>query len=218
MRLVVTAASALVLIVGFGSATLKADIPGVAIPGTPKDLGSSTWNLGFEFLANTNVSVTALGNMDFGSPSSLSQPQQVGLWDSSGDLLASAYVNSSSTQIDNFAFTFVTPVSLFSGNYYIVGGQGGADYSGLEPIAVAPQITYVEDLYTYMGAAPDSPAIGPLNLAEPLTSESLTTTSYAGWFGGDVLLATPEPSYYLLLGAGITALLVTFRARRKTAA
>jgi hypothetical protein len=218
MRLVVTAAFALVLMLGFGSATLKADIPGVSITGTPTDLGSSTWNLGFEFLANTNVTVTALGNMDFGSPSNLSQPQQVGLWNSSGDLLASAYVTSSSTQIDNFAFTSITPVTLSSGNYYIVGGQGGAKYSGEEPIVVAQQITYVEDLYTYLGAAPNSPAIGPLTLAEPLTSEGLTTTSYAGWFGGDVLLATPEPSYYLLLGAGLTALLAMFRARAKTAA
>jgi hypothetical protein len=217
MRLVVTAASALVLVVGFGSATLKADIPGVSIPGTPTDLGPSFFNLGFEFLANTNVTVTALGNMDFGSPSNLSQPQQVGLWNSSGLLLASAYVNSSSTQIDNFAFTPITPVTLFSGNDYIVGGQGGADYSGEEPIAVAPQITYVKDLYTYLGAATDSPAFGPLTFAEPLTSEGLTTASYAGWFGGDVLLA-PEPSYYLVMGAALIALLLTFCSRRKATA
>jgi hypothetical protein len=213
MRLFATATSALILIVGFGSATLKADILGVTVPVIFNNFGASVFNLGFEFLANTNVTVTALGNMDFGSPSSLSQPQQVGLWDSSGDLLASAFVTSSSTQIDNFAFTFITPVALFSGNYYIVGGQGGAAFSGNEPVNVAPQITYVEDLYTYIGTSVNTP------LYEPLTSESLTSTTNAGWFGGDVLLGattTPEPSYYLVLGAAITALLVKFLASQKS--
>lgn len=225
MRLFATATLALVLILGFGPVTLKADIPGVTIPGTPVDLGSSYWNLGFEFQASagdTNITVTALGNLDFGSVSNLSQPQQVGLWNSSGVLLASAYITSSSTQIGQFAFTSITPILLTAGDDYIVGGQGGADYSGLEPIDVAPQIAYVEDLFTYIGAAADSPAIGPLGLAEPLTSEGLTSTSNAGWFGANVLLdpptITPEPSYYLVLGAAIAALLVMFRARRKATA
>jgi hypothetical protein len=225
MRQFATATLALALILGFGPATLKADIPGVTIQGAPVDLGSSYWNLGFEFQANTadtNITVTALGNLDFGSVSNLSQPQQVGLWNSSGVLLASAYITSSSTQIGQFAFTSITPVPLTAGSDYIVGGQGGADYSGLDPITVAPQITYVEDLYTYIGAAANSPAIGPLGLAEPVTSEGLTSTSYAGWFGGNVLLdpptATPEPSYYLVIGAALITLLAIFRARRQAIA
>jgi|SRR5580658_2515914 hypothetical protein len=225
MRLLGAATSAIVLILGFGSATLKADIPGVTIPNAPVDFGPSFWNLGFEFQANPadiNITVAALGNLDFGSPSNLSQPQQVGLWSSSGVLLASAYITSSSTQIGEFAYTSITPLLLIAGDYYVVGGQGGAHYSGYAPITVAPQITYIEDRYTYIGAAADSPAIGPLGLAEPLTTEGLTSTSNAGWFGGSVLLdpptATPEPSYYLVLGAAIAALMVMFRARRRAIA
>jgi hypothetical protein len=210
MRLLATGASALVLILGFGSATLKADIPGVTIPGAGIDFGTSYWDLGFEFQANGYVSVTGLGNFDLGSPSNLPQPQQVGLWDSQGNLLASAYVTSSSTQIGQFAFTSITPFALTAGNDYIVGGQGGADYTGMEPINVAPQITYVEDLFTYVGTTVNTP------LYEPADSEGLTIAD-AGFFGGNVLL-TPEPSYYLVLGAAIAALLVMFRARRKITA
>lgn len=210
MRLLVTTASVLALTFGFGSFILKADIPGVTILGTPTNLGPSYWNLGFEFLANSDVSVTALGDFDFGSPATFPESQQVGLWDSNGNLLASAYVTSSSTQIAQFAFTSITPVALTAGSTYVVGAQGGAFYPSSNPIDIAPQISYIEDLYTYIGT--------PVNtsLYEPLTSEGLMSTFDAGWFGGDVLLhPTPEPSYYLVMGAALVTLLAFFRARRR---
>jgi hypothetical protein len=210
MRLLATITAVLALTVGFGSCILRADIPGVTIPGTPRDFGASDWNLGFEFSANSDVSVTALGDFDFGSAATFPQSQQVGLWDINGNLLASAYVTTSSIQIGQFAFTSITPVALTAGSSYVVGGQGGADYTGSNPINVAPQISYVEDLYTYIG----TPIVTPLY--EPLTSEGLTSVSDAGWFGGDVLLSsTPEPSYYLVVGAALVTLLAIFRARRK---
>lgn len=214
MRLFVPTASALILAFGFGGAALKADVPGTQLSSAPFDFGASVWNLGFEFQANSNVTVTGLGNMDFGSLSNLAQPQHVGLWSSSGNLLASAYVTSSSTQINYFAFTPITPVALSAGSFYIVGAQGGADYAGIDPASVAPQIAYITDLYTYLGTA-NSP------LAEPLSTENYTSASQAGWFGGNVLLsATPEPSYPLVLGIGMAALCIIRRARasRTTAA
>jgi hypothetical protein len=197
-----------------GSATLKASSLGVDFIGSPDNFGDSVWNLGYEFQVNTDVTVTGLGNIDYGSVSSLPQPQQVGLWDSSGTLLASAYVNSSSTQIGNWAFTSIAPVALTAGDTYIVGGQGGADYAGITPVSVNPDITYLTDEYTSNGGA-NSP------LVEPILTEGYTSPSEAGWFGGNVEFGTastvPEPGSFLLVGSGLVLIGGYLRRKRRAA-
>jgi hypothetical protein len=199
------------LAAGLGSSMLHADTLGLDVTGAVPDYGSSVWNLGWEFTVNSPTSITGLGNFDFGSTANLPQPQQVGLWNSSGQLLASTYVDSSSIQLGNWAFTLISPVALTVGDTYIVGGEGGADYTGIAPVTVAPQISFVEDLYTYLGSGTNTP------LVEPIDTEGYTSTSDAGWFGGNVLLgttATPEPGYYVLLSGGLLAL---WAARRRKA-
>ncbi len=195
----------------FGTCTLDADILGLDLAtATPTDFGSSFWSLGWEFQANTTTIVDGLGTWDTGSPSDLAGPQEVGLWDSSGNLLASALVTSSSTQIGSFwAFTLIAPVTLTAGDFYVVGAEGGADYTGIVPVTVAPQITYIEDLFTFNDGA-NSPLI------EPQFSEGLTTTAAAGLFGGNILISTvPEPAYYFLLCAGLTLLVGFYSLRRR---
>jgi Domain of unknown function (DUF4082) len=201
------AISALALICG--TYHLDADVLGVDLATTtPTDFGASLWSLGWEFQANTTVTVDGLGNWDTGSPSNLSGPQQVGLWDSSGNLLASAFVTDSSTQIGSFwAFTMITPVTLTAGDFYVVGAEGGADYTGIVPITVAPQITYVQDMFTFNNGV-NSP------LVEPQFSEGLTTTAAAGLFGGNILISTvPEPGYYLPLCATLILLVGSYSLR-----
>jgi Domain of unknown function (DUF4082) len=202
--------AAVALAVSLGS-TLDADILGVDLAtATPINYGASLWSFGWEFQANTTAVVTGLGNWDTGSPSNLPGPQQVGLWNSSGVLLASAFVTSSSTQVGSFwAFTSIAPVILTAGNFYVVSAQGGADYTGADPITVAPQITYVEDLFVF-----NDGAVSPL--VEPTVSEGLTTTASAGWFGGNILISTiPEPAYYFPLCSSLILLVGSYSLRRR---
>ncbi len=201
--------------IGFGSATMKASTLGVDFTTTPSNYGASVWNLGYEFEVVTDVTVTGLGNIDYGALSNLPQPQQVGLWNSTGTLLASTFVNSSSTQIGNWAFTSITPVLLIAGDTYTVGGQGGEDYAGITPVSVDPHITYLTDEYTYIGSGANSP------LEEPTSTEGYTSPSEAGWFGGNVefgaVSTIPEPGSFLLVGSGVVLIGVYWRRKRRAA-
>jgi len=179
--------------------------------GTATDFGGSVWNLGYSFTVNSDVTVFALGNWAGGAP--YPQEQQIGLWDSSGNLIASTFVSNSSTAVGQWEFSSIDPVSLSAGQTYVVGGQGGADYTGeVGSVTVDPSITYVTDLYTY-----NSGANGPL--VEP----TLTENNPYGWFGGNVLLsplqsAVPEPATWamMLLGFGMAGLAMRRRSNVRT--
>jgi hypothetical protein len=211
-RKAIVAATALLASIGAANATPEL---GLDFTGTPTVFGSSEWNLGYAFTANSNITVAALGNMDFGALTSLSQPQQVGLWDSSGNLLASAFVGAGSMQVGEWAFTSITPVLLTAGQTYLVGGQGGASYAGELPVSVDPNITYVGSRFFFIGNTSNSP------LVEPIDSDGFNSPSDAGWFGGNIELASasvgavPEPITLSLFGAGLAGA-VAMRRRRKT--
>ena len=81
---------------------------------------------GFAFTATKTESVTSLGI--FAGPS-LTLPAgsfAVGLWTSSGTLLASASVTSADTAIGSFYYHSITPVTLTAGQSYVVGAQMGS--------------------------------------------------------------------------------------------
>ena len=81
---------------------------------------------GFAFTATTAGNVTALGI--FAGPSltlPAAQSFAVGLWTSSGTLLASTTVTSADTAIGSFYFHPITPIALTAGQTYIVGAQMG---------------------------------------------------------------------------------------------
>lgn len=169
---------------------------------------TNVWNLGFEFLVNNTVEVTALGA--YNSPDlGWGGEQNVGLWDADGNLLASTFVNNTDVAVGNWYFHAITPIPLTAGQDYVVGAQGGTNLAGFLPINVNPSITYVEDQFFNF----EEPS--PLNpLTEPVDTEGLTSTSNAGFFGGNLELApVPEPSSLMLLG---TCLLGTaWRLRRR---
>jgi hypothetical protein len=178
------------------------------------DYGVSSWNLGWSFTANSNVEVVGLGNWAGGS--SFPQDQQIGLWNSSGVLLASVYVTGSETPLGSAPWVFeaITPVALVAGQTYIVGAEGGADYTGVVAAATFdPRITFITDLYTYNGGA-NSP------LVEPVLTEGYGASA-AGWFGGNIELsasATPEPSTWAMMLLGFAGLgFAGYRQRHKLA-
>lgn len=89
---------------------------------------------------------SALGNW-FGGE--FPQDQLVGLWDDQGDLLASTAVSNGDAAVGSGSWKFhsIDGVSLVAGHTYVVGGQGGAYYTGGVPtVTIDPRITYGTDL------------------------------------------------------------------------
>ena len=190
-----------------------ADSLGVDFPAGSTDNSTSIWNLGWSFTANSNVEVVGLGNWAGGS--SFPNDQQIGLWNSSGVLLASVYVTGSETPVGSapWVFELITPVTLVAGQTYIVGAQGGADYTGeVTDATFDPRITFNTDLSTVTGTAP-SP------LVEPIDSEGLGAND-ASWFGANIELSgsVPEPSTWAMMLLGFAGLgFAGYRKTRKAA-
>jgi hypothetical protein len=163
----------------------------------------SSWSLGYQFVANTNATVTGLGTFDF-AQDGFAQDQQVGLWDSSGNLLASVYVSNSDPLQGFWRFHNIVGVTLVAGDTYYVAAQGGEGYTyETGGFTVAPEITFVQDAWHYNGDGSNNP------LAFPDQSDHLQ-----GFFGGNIELnSTPEPGTLVLLGSGLLAAVGVIRRK-----
>jgi hypothetical protein len=176
--------------------------PGVDFTGAGSvGFTSQTWTLGYEFSANVDTAVTALGTWNSG----ISGTFAVGLWDSSGNLLAQTNVDTGGTQDGSapWVFSAIGPVSLTAGNIYYVGSYGDSYYTyNVSGFTVDPRITFISDAWTGGG------------LAFP-TNHSGTV----GFFGGNVELgsAVPEPATWATMVAGIGVVGGAMRRRRKMA-
>jgi hypothetical protein len=81
------------------------------------------FTLGWEF-ATSGETVTALGYNDYGFTSG----HDVGIWDTSGNLLTSTTVTGGSTLINGYRYTAIAPLNLAAGVYIVAGDSGpGAD-------------------------------------------------------------------------------------------
>ena len=168
---------------------------------------SSVWSLGYKFHVNADVTAVGLGTFDF-NKDGLASPQQVGLWDSTGALLASTFIDNSSALDGVWRFTSIAPIALNAGQSYYVASQGGEGYV-FSPVdfTVDSSITYEQSAWHYVGSTAASP------LAFPDTTDGMV-----GYFGGNVMLGTPttsvpEPFSLALLGVGALA----FGASRRAA-
>lgn len=202
---------------GLASTAVYADNLGVNFTGysssnTGTQSSTDGFTAGYEFTANSALSVTALGAFDNGS-SAGGGMVQVGLWNSSGVLLASAYVSSADPLTDSFwRFASISPVSLVAGDTYYVASQGSWDYTYFTTgFSVNPDITYVADAYSNNPSDANNPLVFPGTSIVP-DFGVVTAADGGAFFGGNIALS-PEPGTWLLLGSGLAFMLFGLQRR-----
>ena len=138
----------------------KADTVAFTSPGgLTTDWGADNpVNIGLVFTVNSTFSVDALGIYD---QSFLTGPEQVGLYNSSGTLLASATVTLSDPLVSGYLFQSITPITLNAGSTYTVDAYVGNNPWALGPApTTASNITLDNTEYLY-GNSLEFPTNGP---------------------------------------------------------
>lgn len=170
--------------------------------------------LGWQFNLATTRDVTSLGIFDIGS-NGLIDSHQVGIWTTSGTLLASALVTNASTAVAStsssgrWMFTALGSVLTLGPGSYIIG----ADYvtssdqvmTTVSSLFGNPDVTFLNGRF----ASPETPAFD-------FPNSSFNTTG--GHFGPNFQLASttvPEPSSLALIALG-GSVLALVRRRRQT--
>jgi hypothetical protein len=185
------AVTALALIAGAAHAT---GTPALSTPtNSAGTLSNPPFTLGWEFQANAPVVVSELGVFD-SDQDGLTDSYAVGLWNSSGTLLASTTVAAGTVDplIAQFRYNSVTPVALTSGADYFIGalyttGDDGVLFPGSAE-TTDPRITYLQSEFTAGGTL----------------SMPTSTGGAGGYFGPNFTIGggVPEPATWAFLIAG----------------
>ena len=166
------------------------------------EYSGSEYTLGFEFSVAEDTTIVALGAYDSGQDG-LNGTAEVGLWDTSGNLLASATVptGTAGTLVNDFRFASIAPYALTAGVQYIIGafepddlasslntGQGGSGF-------VDPNVTIYQDQYSNFNSAFSFPDTSDFNPG-------------GAWLGANFITASavPETSTWAMLALGFAGL------------
>lgn len=194
-RVILGMAAAVLLLVGSGLAMADGpaftagalagptSAPSIAYPSTDYQAGSPV-NLGNVFTANTNLWVSSLGIFDM---TTLIAPETVGLYNSSGTLLASTTVLLSDPVLNGYLFHGIAPVELTAGAQYTVVANTGVNPWNYGTMTTDSAVTFNYDDYLYGSTLGFTP--------------SGNRGSGPAYFGPNI--STPEPGFVLLFGIGI---------------
>jgi protein with PEP-CTERM/exosortase system signal/uncharacterized protein DUF4082 len=173
------------------SQSLQADTLGLNFGSLSDSFDSNVYCLGFEFQVTQPVIVDGLAVWNESAPNGLPESEAVGLWNSSGDLLASSTVGEGTLPFDGSEFSAVSidPLELADGTYvvgavgpYTFGGDGLGTATGL---TTAPGITYIEDQYVEVDGG---------GLQFPNESQFGSGVGFVGFPGGDFIVGgNPVP-------------------------
>jgi hypothetical protein len=203
------------------AASASTVLPAATITATEYFNNVESTNLGWEFTVNSPVRVTALGYYDYTADSpqpvlfccsadnrtsgGLLDSHEVGIFTTSGTLLASGLVpaGTSGTLINDFRYVSIASLSLGAGTYVIGAtqeGSGGANPTdpvvfSFSSFATIPQVSVVGGVYTGAGT--------PGTLTFPGTSPS----GYTAYMGPNFLVGTvPETSTWAMMLLGFAGL------------
>jgi hypothetical protein len=178
--------------------------PGVEWTATGPQFG---WDgtMGYQFhVRASGAQVVALGYFTDGG--AVPGPTTVGLWTNDGTELAQVDVLPTDPVLGHFQYHAIAPVSLGTGQDYVVGGQAGLYTLAPVGFTVNPDIQFVQDRWNFFGTG----------FAYPINSAF--DGSVPAYFGGNVELSggaiVPEPATLGLLGLG-TLGLVGYGWRRR---
>jgi len=112
--------------------------------------------IGWQFTVSDPLEVSDLGCWNGDSTGGIGSNHQVGIWDGSQVLIASATVTSSSTVSGAFRYEAITPVTLMPGQTYTIGalyaaGDGDSYISGASGITTATEVTWTNSVYPTAG-------------------------------------------------------------------
>lgn len=153
---------------------LYADTLGVTTSTDTVYVNTGTWTLGYSFQVNTAITVTALAVFD-ADADGLNVSHDVGIWNASGNLLASTTVAAGAVDpiLGGYRYAAISGLPLTAGNIYYVGAVNGMDNDGWlqDPsvLVAAPEITYLSRQYESSGGSlvfPDQSGSGNTRYSE----------------------------------------------------